>query len=67
MTATIGYPNPTTSLKAVKGCSELISTIGYRNLTTSLIEVRGSSELTQFKNKLFIRKNMAFILRSPTD
>ena len=45
----------------------MTATEGLRNLKTSLKEVRGGSELTQFKNQLYVRENMAFLLRSPAD
>jgi hypothetical protein len=49
MTATIGFHKPTTSLKEIRGGSELISTIEFRNPTASLNELREGSELTTFK------------------
>ena len=45
----------------------MTATIGFRNLKTSLKEVRVGSELTHFKNKLYVRKNMTFLLRSLAD
>ena len=49
MTATIGFRNPTTSLKEVRVGSEMISTIGFRNLTASLNEIRDGSVLMKLK------------------
>ena len=52
MTATIGFRNPTTSLKEAVGGSEVISTIRFWNLTASLKEIREGSVLIKLKENV---------------
>jgi hypothetical protein len=61
-TVAIGFLNPTTSLKEVRGCSELIPTKGFRNLTNYLKEVRSF-----FIHNRTVHRNIFKVFYSPTD